>query len=106
MRPAQLFRTSSTTSLVRSLLEIPLSWLLGLAVDAIRAAIKTLLAPIVAEIRGFAAIIGTAVMVVSAIRPWTARMRATPITNRLAVGAEAGLPGPLRCLIDLGGLDE
>ncbi len=89
-----------------SLLEIPLSWLLGLATDAIRAAIQTLLAPIVAEIRGFAAIIGTAVMVVSAIRPWTARMRSTPITNRLAVGTEAGRPGSVRCLIDLGGLDE
>jgi len=89
-----------------ALLEVPLSWLLGLATDAIRTAIQTLLAPIVTQIRGFAAIIGTAVMVVSAIRPWTARIRSTPITNRLAVGAEAGRPGSVRCLIDLGGLDE
>ena len=89
-----------------SLLEIPLSWLFGLAIDAIHAAIRTLLAPIVAQIRGYAAIIGTAVMVVSAIRPWTVRMRGTPITNRLAVGAEPGLDGSMRCLIDLGGLDE
>ncbi|HEV2527196.1 MAG TPA: hypothetical protein VGT61_01930 [Thermomicrobiales bacterium] len=83
-----------------------LSWLIGKAIGAITAAIDAVLRPILTQVRAIAAVVGTAVTVVSAIRPWTLRMRTDPVVSRFAIGSEPDQEGRASCLVDLGGLDE
>jgi hypothetical protein len=80
--------------------------LLGGAKKAIREAIQQIIAPVMDVIKTIAGVLGMASMIVSAIRPWSLRMTPNPVATRLAVGAEAPIPGDIQCKIDLGGLDE
>jgi hypothetical protein len=57
-------------------------------------------------IKTIAGVVGTASMIVSAIRPWSLRMTPNPAATRLAVEGEAPIPGDIQCQIDLGGFDE
>jgi hypothetical protein len=81
-------------------------FILGNARRAIRELINRLLAPVMDLIKTIAGVLGTASMIVSAIRPWSVRMTLEPASTRLAVGSEPPLEGTIRGRADLGGLDE
>jgi hypothetical protein len=83
-----------------------LNFLLGGAKAAVQEAVKRILAPVLDVIKTIAGVIGTASLIVSAIRPWSLRMTPEPAATRLAVGAESPIPGTINCAVDLGGFDE
>lgn len=83
-----------------------INFLLGGAKKLVREALQQLTAPVMDVIKTIAGVVGTASMIVSAIRPWSLRMIPSPAATRLAVGTEAPIPGDIQCQIDLGGFDE
>jgi hypothetical protein len=72
----------------------------------LKAALESVTKPVLDIIRDIAGVIGMAATVVSAIRPWTLQLDPEPRATRLAIGAEAGLPGVVNAHVDLGGFDE
>jgi len=72
----------------------------------VRELLNTIIAPVLSVIRSVSAIVGTASIVISTIRPWTVIVTPRPIATRFSVGSEAPIIGDVLCKVDLGGFDD
>ena len=99
-------RPSLGSSLPGQILGGVIDFLLASGKVAVRELLNTIIAPVLSVIRSVSAIVGTASIVVSTIRPWTVIVTPRPIATRFSVGSEAPIIGDVLCKVDLGGLDE
>jgi hypothetical protein len=83
-----------------------INFLLGAAKAAVKEALNTLTAPVLSVVRTIAGVIGTASIVISALRPWTVIVTPSPSATRFSIGSESPIVGTVDVLVDLGGLDE